>query len=358
VDDYLDSTHTENKAKKSIAEVIDLYARGGFEIRNWTCSSKEVLKSIPANLRASDEDILLQEDSFLPTERILGLKWNPNMDIFFFTLNFHRVPDDVKSGQKSPTKREVLKLVMSLYDPLGFIANYTVAGKIFIQDVWRSGIGWDDEISHTLVEKWRLWISRLVDVEKVQIPWCYTTQMRNRSPVELHTFCDASEKAFAAVSYLRVESGDIVDVSFMMARSRVAPLRPISIPRLELQAAMMGVRLVQTILEGHDIIVNQCYYWIDSRTVLCWLRSDARNYRQFVGHRIGEVLATSEVSDWRWLLLKVLLKTIQQTMLQGKTHLRSVLQGVGFVVQPFLVYLRSTGLQQKKPQTLLWRTWK
>jgi len=161
VDDYADSCHTENDAMKLIADVIELHGMGGFVIRNSTSNSKTVLKSIPNNLPADqEEDVSLGEDS-LKIERVLGLKWNPNKNCFGFALNFHRVPAAVIDGSKIPTKR-VLTLVMSLYDPLGFLANFTVTGKIILQDIWRSGIGWDDQLSLATREKWTLWTMKIM----------------------------------------------------------------------------------------------------------------------------------------------------------------------------------------------------
>ena len=125
--------------------------------------------------------------------------------------------------------------------------------------------------------------------------------MRTRTDVQLHIFCDASEQAFASVAYLRIAGPSGIDIAFIMSKTRVAPLKPISIPRLELQAAVMGSRLATCIKDGHAIDVGQVYYWTDSRTVLCWIRSDARRYKQFVSHRVGEILEASEVSEWHWI---------------------------------------------------------
>ena len=308
VDEYFDSVHTDDQAVTRMSEVSELHRRGGFLIRNWTCNSQAVLNHIPENLRAQKKE---QHSNGDHTERVLGVHWNAELDSFTFKLHFSRVPDGVLNGSKCPTKTEVLKLLMSLFDPLGFLANYTVAGKILVQDVWRNGFGWDDELSGLTLQKWKQWIGDLPLVKKLKIPRCYNTNMKKCSRIELHMFCDASEKAFAAVGYLKCTNPDGVQIFFI--KSRVSPLRPMSIPRLELQAAVLGCRLAETIIESHEIDITNTYFWTDSRTVLCWIRSDARKFKQFVAFRVGEILESTNATAGNGSLRN----KIQQTMPPG-----------------------------------------
>ena len=134
---------------------------------------------------------------------------------------------------------------------------------------------------------------------EVQRP--YSLTMRTRTKMELHVLCDASEQAFACVAYLRITGNERTSLAFVMGKSRVAPLKPMSIPRLELQAAVMGARMAKCITDGHNVNIHAIHFWTDSRTVLCWIRSDARRYKQFVAHRVGEILETTEVCDWHWI---------------------------------------------------------
>ena len=122
--------------------------------------------------------------------------------------------------------------------------------------------------------------------------------------VQLHVFFDASEKAFSAVAYFRFEKADICDCALVLARTRVAPLKPMSIPRLELQAAVLASRVSRTIINEHEIQVDAVHCWTDSRTVLCWIRSDARKFKTFVAHRVGEIEELTDVKDWHWVPTK------------------------------------------------------
>ena len=300
IDDYLDCADSVEEAVRLINQVVTIHRKGGFQIIGWTCSSKDVLDQLPAELK-SDQQKDLEPDTLLPMARVLGLHWNPNQDAFTFICKFNKVNDEIVNGNKRPTKREMLKLVMSVFDPLGFLAHFTVKARILLQEVWRSEIGWDDEITTDLFKKWCLWLQELKNIPEVRIPRCYSLELNQASNVQLHLFCDASEKAFSAVAYLRVETGNKIDVTFVMAKTRVAPLKAISIPRMELQAAVMATRLCKTIQEGHEIKINDYRFWSDSKTVLCWLRSDSRNFKPFVSHRVGEIQEGSEVSQWSWI---------------------------------------------------------
>jgi len=170
-----------------------------------------------------------------------------------------------------------------------------------MQDVWRLGFGWDDELTGDVLLKWKKWLGELNNLPNIKIPRCYSYQMKSCSRRELHIFCDASEKAFAAVAYIVCFTPAGIDVSLIFAKSRVAPLKPISIPRLELQAAVMGCRMAETIKENHNIEFHDTYYWTDSCTVLCWLKSKTRQFKQFVAYRVGEILEKSNATSWLWV---------------------------------------------------------
>jgi hypothetical protein len=238
-------------------------------------------------------------------ERILGLHWDTQDDVLVFKTSFKKIDPAIIKGTKAPTKREVLGVVMSMFDPLGLLAHYTVKGKILLQEIWRQQLGWDDELSPRLFVKWVSWIGELKDIGQWRIPRCYTTLRLHHTCNELHVFCDASEEAYSAAAYLRVKADTSVETRLVMGKSRVAPLKPLSIPRMELLAAVMGVRIAKCIQNDLDVPLQSCHYWTDSRTVACWIRTaDPRKFKQFVAHRIGEILETSEPSSWRWVPTK------------------------------------------------------
>lgn len=127
----------------------------------------------------------------------------------------------------------------------------------------------------------------------------------NPKQTELHIFADASKNAFAAVAYLRIEHEGKVECALVGSKCKVAPQKLMSIPRLELQAAILGTRLANSIRNAHTIKINRQVFWSDSKTVICWIRSDHRKYRQFVAFRIGEILESTNEKEWKWIPTKM-----------------------------------------------------
>lgn len=305
MDDYLGNADTELEAIKLIQDIIHVHLQGGFTICNWISNSDSVLEDIDKELIASKE--IVSDDNTEPrVERILGAWWNPLEDSFGFNTKFHKISKCIIENQKRPTKREVLKAIMSVFDPLGFLANFIINGKVLLQDIWRNKLHWDDEITDDLNEKWTLWIEDLKQIYNFKIPRQYFTLDRYTSTIQLHVFSDASDKCYATVAYLRIEGHGEIQTSFVSAKTRVAPLKqPISIPRLELQAALMGARLGHSLTTNLRLKISQTFYWTDSKTVLHWVRSEAHRFKVFVAQRIGEIHELTDTTQWRYVPSKL-----------------------------------------------------
>lgn len=175
-------------------------------------------------------------------EKILGLFWDFVNDEFLFKVKLERIPADILSGYRKPTKREILRIVMSIYDPFGFVNYLTIVVKILLQEIWKSKYGWDQQVNNDHFKIWTDWQKQLQNLLKVKIPRRFI-KINSPSTSTLHIFTDASEKAFCAVAYLRIEnSASDVSVNFVMSKAKVTPIsKTISIPRLELQAATLDV---------------------------------------------------------------------------------------------------------------------
>lgn len=302
VDDLSTSVESEEEAITLAREVRFIHSQAGFEIRNWLSNSNQVLAAI-GDVHADEKNMNIYSE--MATEKILGMYWCTRTDIFTFRLSA-RHDKELLSGCRIPTKREVLKTLMTIYDPIGIIANFLMFLKILLQEIWRSGTGWDDIIKPDLNEKWRTWLRILPMVETVRVPRCYRqiTTMKN-TIIQLHVYVDASENGVAAVAYFRFEQNGIIECALVGSKTRVAPLKYLSIPRLELQAAVVGARLATSIIEAHKMEISEKFFWTDSRDVICWLRSDHRRYSQFVAVRISELLESTAVNNWKWLSTKL-----------------------------------------------------
>ncbi|XP_062704301.1 uncharacterized protein LOC134286665 [Aedes albopictus] len=299
VDDMLASVETEAEAVELAEDIRFVHAQAGYEMRNWLSNSVPVLKALNAT-KTSEMNLNLASETV--TEKILGMWWCTATDTFTYKLS-SKHDSELLAGIRKPTKREMLRTLMAIFDPLGLISNLLIFLKVLLQEVWRAGVDWDDEIPDSLNDKWVHWLQILPQVQSVRIPRCYrvATSLGKNTVIQLHTFVDASEYGYAAVTYLRFEENGVVECAIVSAKARVAPLRFISIPRLELQAAVVGARLAETVANSLSFKIDERIYWTDSRDVLCWIRSDHRRYSQFVAFRVSELLETSTIANWRWI---------------------------------------------------------
>lgn len=245
-------------------------------------------------------------DSVDTEEEVLGMWWYTERDTFTYRVSKNPKLMAILNLNYRPTKREVLRMVMTVFDPLGLIAHFLEYIKTLLQDMWRKQMQWDDKLDNDLFAKWLTWTRLLPQIETVEIPRCYITNSSNKrsQAVQVHVFVDAGEKAYAAAAYVRTRCNENVQVMLICAKSRVAPLKALSIPRLELEAAVLGTRLANSICEKHSIVFTSIHFWSDSQTVLGWLKSDHRRYRQFVAFRVSEILETTEMTQWQYVPTK------------------------------------------------------
>ena len=198
-----------------------------------------------------------------------------------------------------PTKRNVLKITSSVYDPLGFLVPFVLRAKALIQELWRQNFEWDEIISQSLQETWKKWLEELNQLPKIKVKRCFNIDI-NIVRTELHIFCDASTTAFAAVSYLKcIDVKGNMNVTFIMAKSRLAPLKVLTIPRLELQGAVLAVRMKVFLLKELDTRLDKIYFWTDSMTTLQYINNENKRFKTFVANRVAEIRENSAVSEWQ-----------------------------------------------------------
>ena len=289
VDDVLKSVPSTEQAVHLTSDLTKLLKEGGFRLTKFASNSREVLQSISPELRANPSlDLDLDQ---LPLERALGVFWDAQSDTFKFKAS--------QSG-KPPTKRGVLSIVSSLFDPLGFLSPFVFSAKILLQELWRDKLPWDRQIPEPYLSQWQRWLEELTRVITIGIPRCYKVQsLRNSSTVQLHNFADASRRGYAAVSYLRfADEKGVIHCSFVMGKTRNAPIREWTIPRLELQAAVLAARQSKIILRELDLPVGQTFFWSDSMTSLQYIKNVTRRFQTFVANRVAEIHETSSPGQW------------------------------------------------------------
>lgn len=190
---------------------------------------------------------------------------------------------------------------MSVFDPFGFLADKMVTAKILLKQTWSQGIDWDEELPRDLAVKFQSLLDAMHSISSFRVPRCHSLLLPFAIDLQLHIFTDASENAMAAVSFWRIETSTKVEVSFVFGKSRTAPKKMTTIPRLELEAAVLGSRMKETIETQYSIKPKQCFIWTDSRTVFLWINSEARKYKPYVMHRIAEIIDNLQGAECRWL---------------------------------------------------------
>ncbi|XP_036340426.1 uncharacterized protein LOC118749754 [Rhagoletis pomonella] len=211
VDDLVTSFHTPEHAIKICKQIVAINSEAGFELRNFISNCGYIEKAMNKTPATTREVINMERNQ--TADKVLGMYWNTRDDTFEFHTKFHRVPQPVLEGIRAPTKRELLGIVMPVFDPFGLLANFLITTKIIIQDTWRLGIGWDEKLDAELAARWSRWWKEFPNIKEFQVPRYYSPSISHSSRIELHIFADASQEAFAAVGYFRVVYDSSVDVS-------------------------------------------------------------------------------------------------------------------------------------------------
>lgn len=228
-DDCLRSVSSREDVHKTIMETKNFLATKGFNLTKFLsntdyCSEVETVSKDISDIHSST--------------RVLGVLWDPKSDEFHFEVNAkHQVDCKV-------TRRTMLSFSASMYDPLGLLSPITVIGKMLFQDATRLKLNWDENILADMSRRWREWLASLADLSLVRIQRCLLPTQFSDSYLELHHFSDASQHAYGCCTYLRVvhKNGSVL-TALVFSKSRLAPIKPITLPRLELQAALLAVQV-------------------------------------------------------------------------------------------------------------------
>lgn len=289
VDDILTGANSEEDALTCQAQLISLCSLAQFELRKWASNNLKILQMVPPEARAMPVSVLFNSDE-LSHLKVLGLKWDPSTD----TLSFK-----AQSSTPHPTKRSILSDIARVFDPLGLLAPMTFFTKHIMQQLWTCGVKWDDPVPPVIAALWARYQSELPLVETILIPRRITYDLS--TSVQLHAFSDSSEKGYAAAVYLRVDTGTSVHCHLITGKSKVAPLKRSTIPRLELCGAVLASKLLRLVADAYRdrMTIDELHAWTDSTTVLVWIRSSPHRWATFVANRTSLIQDLSSPSIWR-----------------------------------------------------------
>ena len=296
MDDLLKSTSTPEEASALASELTDVLKKGGFRLTKWISNDPTVLSIIPPEDRSDKlKDV---DGKQLPVESALGITWDVCSDSFKFRIHVKPKPF---------TRRGMLSELSSLYDPCGFTAPVLFRAKCFLQVLSVRQCKWDDLLPQNIKDQWILWKSALTDLESKSVPRCFIPMTHQTSQeYQLHLFSDASETGYAAVAYLRIkDSSEATHVAFVLGKSRLAPTKTVSIPRLELTAAALAAKMATFIKEELEVQLKQITFWTDSMTVLQYLNNTKRRFKVFVANRLSVIRDHSNINQWRHVSTKL-----------------------------------------------------
>jgi len=250
VDDLLTGDNDVENLTKLKGEIISVLQTAKFELHKWKSNHRPLM----------DADQVKAAVQLSEGTKILGQLWDTRRDIFSYTT------ETCKHTCK-PTKRQILSCISQIFDPLGLLGPTIIKSKLIMQQLWQLQLNWDESLPIQLHTQWSRWYNGISQLNHLEIPRRILCDDPIR--IELHGFCDASERVYGACIYLRsTDQAQRHHVNLLCAKSRVAPLKTVSILRLELCGALLLSQLYQRVSESLSITFNQMYFCCDSTIVL------------------------------------------------------------------------------------------
>lgn len=288
VDDFMSCSENVHSAMQLRDNLCTVLSKSGFHLRKWSSNSMEFMQSVNPSDKSTASETVIESSQ---TVKTLGLLWDTASDSFKFSIDLQPITNVI-------TKRSVLSDIARVFDPIGLLAPIVVSMKIFMQKLWLQGIDWDQQLPEQLFTQWQSLRDNIQLMRELRVPrWM---GIQNDSEIELHGFADSSELAYAAVIYLKVVSKDgSIHTSLITSKTRVAPVKQISVPRLELCGAHLLVQLMIKVQQALAIEKCKVFGWSDSSIVLAWISDHPRRWKSFVANRTSYILEHMPASQWQ-----------------------------------------------------------
>ncbi|XP_033759093.1 uncharacterized protein LOC117341342 [Pecten maximus] len=293
VDDCLLSRPTPQLAADVVKRTqLVLKTNGNIRLHKITSNNPEVMNAFHEEDQCQTLKSLNFDKDALPVQHSLGMSWDLNTDSFKF---------DIQVNTKPETRRGMLSTLNSIFDPIGFLSPITIHGRILFREI-ATGTGWDEPIPTEQLEKWNVWTRSLEQLKDISIQRMFVPLSLSTSDgVELHIYSDASEKAIATVAYVVTLHDGIYHTGFAAGKSKIAPVRGHTIPRLELCAAVMAVELAEFLCESLHISLQSVRYYSDSKVVLGYVNNKTRRSYTYVANRVERILRSCRADQWSYV---------------------------------------------------------
>ena len=197
----------------------------------------------------------------------------------------------------------MLSMISSIYDPLGFAAPFILEERRILQELCNQDIQWGSEVSSVVKKDWKNWVTKLKHIERHHVRRCIKPDNFGKVVnVSLHHFSDASELGYGQCSYIRlVDKTGGVHCSLLLGKSRVVPKKFVSVPRLELNAAVLSVKMACLLKKELKLEKIKEWFWTDSRVVIGYIKNDSRRFKTFVANRVQQIRENTDVQQWRYV---------------------------------------------------------
>lgn len=291
VDDFVCSVESLPKAKKYFEDSTRVLKEAGMNLRKWVTSSPELEQWWKENRVDFRESVANPEVDL----KVLGLVWNKDMD--YLKVDVSQLS---RSKNVVLTKRTVLSLCGMVFDPLGMLSPFVVRLKILLQTTWERDLQWDDPLPPDIYGAFQLWVEEVSSVPQISLARTYFPNTSAQG-AEIHIFADASPKAYGCVAYFRKMIDRKMRSSFIIAKCRLAPLKKLTLARLELMGALVSARLAEYLERSFPWITpDNIFFWSDSQITLHWIKGDPLRWKEFVRNRVREIQEKTKRDHWHF----------------------------------------------------------
>ncbi|XP_064470081.1 uncharacterized protein LOC135384827 [Ornithodoros turicata] len=289
VDDLVVGLDTVEEALTLYHQARQILRAASMKLVKWTSNCAPLRSTFEADGTTSASDTSLK--------KVLGLVWDVDTDELRYSLK--SISEFLE--KRTDTKRCVLQTASRVYDPLGYIAPFVITIKILLQRIWLSKIQWDDRLPEDLMGTWLSWCQEVPLISRISIPRTLSDSASIAAASKtLHVFCDASPKAYGAVVYLVTERDKAhSEASLLLAKSRVAPVKHVSLPRLELMGAVIAARLLRCVRATLSMPEVEAVLWTDSEVALHWIHGSSQEWKPFVKNRVVDIQEITDSRQWR-----------------------------------------------------------
>ena len=291
VDDLLKITPDKSTIEGLVHDVKTTLSKGGFLLTKFIVNDPDILQQIPEEDRAKEAKVITHELH----SKALGIKWDVSVDQLIY------VRKEVEPVTVV-TNRYMLSSVSTMYDPLGLVIPVVIRGRMLFQQATKFKLDWDDPVPSELTVKWVYWWNDLKNLSTVLFDRCVIPSEFLDGAIELRHFCDGSQQAYGACSYVRIwsKTGSI-HVQLLAAKASLTQPRTITIPSIELCSASMAVKADEVLRNELGLDVLPSTFWSDSKVALSYIRREFHRLRVFVANRVAHIRSNTTVDQWKYV---------------------------------------------------------